>query len=186
MVMALASGVVLALAVVGPAAAVHGRSVPFSMDIVGLDEPLNGDPFTWDTFDGRCSVPSNWVTTINSAGTAAHMGDVTVVQSHCTIIHIVPPPPFAAQFADGTMTVTGADGDELWLEYHGGFSFMPTGETSGLSDLTYIATIHGGTGRFVGATGDVMGRAIDNWPEGPNTAHFTGTIKYDPSVQAGG
>ncbi len=92
--------------------------------VAAADEPLEmspGSPFVRDTFGARCSLASNWVTTINSAGTAAHLGRVSVTQSHCTIINVFAPPPMPATFGDGEMVITAANGDELWLAYSGSF-----------------------------------------------------------------
>jgi hypothetical protein len=129
-------------------------------------------------------VAADWVLSVSSTGHAAHLGKVTVEQEHCTRIDIftVPNPGVVG---DGRMTVTAADGDELWLAYTATFVFVPGASPDvGVSTITATMTIVGGTGRFEGATGSVMGHAIDNFPAGPHTADFSGTIAYDPAVQA--
>jgi hypothetical protein len=178
----------LALALAGPAAATQGQSVPFGMHVVGADRPLNmspGFPFVRDLFAGRCSITSDWVTTMDTRGTAAHLGRVSVEQSHCTQIDIFSM-PMPATFVDGRMVITAADGDELWVRYTGSFVYTPGATPDvGVSVIDYASmTIVGGTGRFEGATGTLSGSAIDNFPAGPNTAEFSGTIVYHPSVQA--
>lgn len=188
LVLALSAVTALTFALAAPAVATQGQHVPFQMHLVGVDQPLNmsaGFPVVRDTFAGRCSVPSDWVTTIDSSGTAAHLGSVSVLQSHCTQIDIFTTPN-PATVVDGRMTISAADGDELWLTYSGGFIFTPTTAVDvGISDITYTSmTIIGGTGRFDGATGALTGTAVDNFPAGPHTASFTGWIVYDPSVQA--
>lgn len=189
-VIALALGAALVGAVAAPAGATQGRSVPFDMRLVGVDRPLQlspGFPFVGDTFGGRCSAASSWVTTIDSAGTARHIGTVSVVQSHCTVYDVMAPDSTHRPFADGRMVITGADGDQLWVNYAGWFLFTPTSEAVGISDIQYATmTVVGGTGRFEGASGTLTGRALDNFPAGPNTAHVWGSIVYDPSVQAAG
>jgi hypothetical protein len=186
--LAFSAVVVLAFAFAAPAGATQGQHVPVQMHVVGADRPLNmapGFPFVGDTFGGRCSIPSSWVTTIDLHGTAAHLGRVTIVASHCTQFDAFTTPN-PGVFQDGEMTVTAANGDELWLEYAGHFLFTP-GDTPevGVSEISFTTvTVTGGTGRFEGATGSLTGSAIDNFPAGPNTADFAGWIVYDPSVQA--
>lgn len=186
-ILAFLAALALASAVVAPVAATQGQPVPFRMHVVGADRPLNmspGFPVVRDLFGGRCSVASDWVTTMDTAGTAVHLGRVTVIQSHCTRIDIFTTPN-PAVFGDGHMVIKAADGDELWLEYSGSFVFYASGTPDvGVSMITYSTmTVVGGTGRFEGATGSITGRAVDNFPDGPNTADFGGAILYDPSVQ---
>ena len=190
--LAVASALLLVVAFAAPAAATRGQpelAVPIQISIVSpADEPLDmspGFPVVGDTFGGRCSAPSSWVTTINSAGDASRLGHVAVHQSHCTQINVFAPPPLPATFADGRMTVTAANGDELWIAYTGSFLFYPTDEATGLSVLTYSMTIVGGTGRFTGASGSLTGSAEDNFPAGPHVATFIGTITYDASHASG-
>ncbi len=185
--LALLTAAALTLALAAPVAATQGQPVPFRMHLVGLDRPLNmspGFPFVRDTFDGRCSVASDWVTTIDSAGTATHLGRVSVVQQHCTQIDIFATPVMPATVTDGWVTITAADGDQLRLEYAGSFLFYPSAQEAGISYITYSQmTVVGGTGRFAGAAGSITGAAVDDWSAGPNTATFSGWIVYDPSVQ---
>lgn len=191
--LAFLSAVLLVLAVAAPAAATRGQpelQVPFRMSVVAAaDEPLNmspGFPIIRDTFSGRCTAPSDWVTTINSRGTASQLGQVSVTQSHCTQINIFTAPPLPAIFADGQMVITAANGDQLRLEYTGSFLFTPTSaEDTGISNITYaVMTVVGGTGRFAGASGSISGSAVDIFPAGPNVAHFSGTITFDASNSA--
>ena len=185
-ILALSAVVVLAFAFATPAAATQGQHVPIRMDLVGVDQPLNmspGFPFVRDTFAGRCSVPSDWVTTIDMTGTAAHFGRVTAVAQHCTQFDAFTTPN-PGVFQDGRMTVTGPNGDQLWLAYAGHFLFTPGDNPEvGVSDISFTTiTVTGGTGHFEGATGSLTGHAIDNFPAGPNTSTYTGWIVYDPSV----
>lgn len=186
----LAMSAVMVGVLAAPAAATQGQAVPFSMHVVGLDRPLDmspGFPFVGSTFDGRCSVPSTWVTTIDSTGTAAHLGLVSVTQSHCTWFDVLGTATTENPFVDGRMVITAANGDQLWVHYSGYFLFAATSEAVGVSDIHYeTMTIVGGTGRFEGASGSLTGRARDDFPAGPNAASFAGTIVYDPSVQAKG
>lgn len=188
--LAFLSAVLLVLVVAAPAAATRGQpdlQVPFQMHVVAAaDEPLNmspGFPIVRDTFAGRCTAPSDWVTTINSTGTASQLGRVTVTQSHCTQINIFTAPPLPAVLADGRMVITAANGDQLRLVYTGSFLFTPTSaENTGVSNIAYESmTIVGGTGRFTGASGSISGSAVDNFPAGPNVASFSGMITFDAS-----
>jgi hypothetical protein len=185
---ALTMGALIIGVLAGPVSASQGRPVPFQMHVVGLDRPLDmspGFPFVGSTFDGRCSVPSTWVTTIDSTGTAAHLGHVSVTQSHCTWFDVLGTAATENPFVDGQMVITAANGDELWVHYSGYFLFAAASEAVGVSDIHYeTMTIVGGTGRFEGASGSLTGRARDDFPTGPNAASYAGTIVYDPSVQA--
>jgi hypothetical protein len=188
LILALSAVTALTFALAAPAVATQGQHVPFQMHLVGADRPLNmspGFPVVRDAFAGRCSVPSDWVTTIDLRGTAEHLGRVSVVASHCTQFDIFTTPN-PGVFQDGEMVVKAANGDELWLEYAGHFLFTP-GDTPevGVSAISFTTvTVVGGTGRFEGATGSLTGHAIDNFPAGPHIASFSGWIVYDPSVQA--
>lgn len=187
-ILALSAVLALGLAFAAPAAATQGQHVPFKMHVVGADLPSNmspGFPFVRDTFGGRCSVPSDWVLGVELKGTAAHLGRVSVTAEHCTQIDIftVPNP---GSFRDGEMTITAANGDELWLEYAGHFVFTPAGAPDvGVSQIAFTTvTVTGGTGRFEGATGSLTGRSVDNFPAGPHTADFGGWIVYDASARS--
>jgi hypothetical protein len=188
LILALSTVIALAFALAAPVAASQGQPVPFRLHGHGADRPLNmspGFPFVRDTFDGRCSVPSDWVTTIDLQGTAGHLGRVSAVASHCTQIDIFTTPN-PGVFEDGWMVVRGANGDELWLTYTGSFLFTPQGgPETGISRIDFsTVTVAGGTGRFAGATGSLTGSAVDHFPAGPDIADFAGWIVYDPSVQA--
>ncbi len=184
----------LVVALVGPSVAMAGQpdqQLQFDMRIVGADLPLEmgpGEPpfIQLSTFDGRCSVPSTWVTTINSAGTSRALGHVTVTNSHCTTFPFFDNPPQHATFVDGRMTITAANGDELWVHYSGSFDFTPgVNPPAGVSAIHYSSmTVVGGTGRFVDATGHLTGEAIDDWPAGANVATFDGTVTYQASNRA--
>ena len=158
------------------------------MHLSGVDRPLDMAPgappfLERSTFGGRCSRAVDWVTTIDSNGTATHLGRVSVLQSHCTRFDFLASPPMPADFTDGRMVVTAANGDELWIRYSGTFLFYPGATVEeGQSDISYGSmTIAGGTGRFEGASGTITGSAIDNWPAGPHVADFHGRIEYDAS-----
>ncbi|HEU4672531.1 MAG TPA: hypothetical protein VFS32_06520 [Candidatus Limnocylindrales bacterium] len=193
--LALFAAATLALALAAPAAATRGQAahaVPFQMQTAGLDRPLEmapGVPPDLDrsTFGGRCSQPSDWVTTIDSTGVARHLGAVSVLNSHCTQFDFRSAPPMPGTFEDGRMTVTAANGDELWVEYSGSFLFWPGDRPdAGTSEIVMDQmTIVGGTGRFVHASGSLHGTALDEFGTGADNGEFSGWILYSASDRAG-
>jgi hypothetical protein len=184
----------LLLAVAAPAAATRGQptlAVPFHLQMSGVDRPLQMAPgvppfLDRSTFGGRCSVASDWITTVDSTGVAAHLGLVSVTSSHCTRFDFFAPSPSLSVFDSGRMVVSGANGDELWISYSGTFLFYQGATPDvGLSIATFSTmTIEGGTGRFAGASGSLTGSATDNFPAGPNITTLSGTIVYDASARA--
>ncbi len=84
------------------------------------------------------------VATVSTAtGTASHLGRMGMSGSHCT--------PSGDTFGPGTMTMTSASGDEVFMEYTGSAPFPGPGTT--VIDVHIDFTIVGGTGRFATATG---------------------------------
>lgn len=78
---------------------------------------------------------------LEGTGTATHLGRYTLVSE------IVLEPIFAT--ADGTMTLTAADGSTLVASFTGVGIRLP----NDIADITEVATITGGTGRFAGVSG---------------------------------
>ncbi|MFO7547361.1 MAG: hypothetical protein R6X29_00620 [Acidimicrobiia bacterium] len=162
--------VVAMLAIAVPVFA--GRSVerPIREDlsgyIVGIEFAPNFPAHAGVTFGGRCSVPSQWISTMSGTGTISHLGRVSWTTEHCFQL-------FAGTFNDAELVITAANGDKLFATYKG----VMTGET------TYVETmvITGGTGRFAGATGTVD---ETGWFD-PGTGYMEvtgrGTITYDSS-----
>lgn len=88
----------------------------------------------------------NWgmLATVSSAtGTASHLGRTAMSASHCT--------PSGETFGPGTMTMTSASGDEVFIDYTGSAPFPGPGTTVIKVHIDF--TVVGGTGRFKGATG---------------------------------
>lgn len=97
---------------------------------------------------------------ISYTGTATHLGKFTREER----LFLNPDGTFT-----GTIVFTAANGDELWLEFAGGFISPTTAEGS--------YTFTGGTGRFAGATGTAGFEAYT--PDGLHvTASFEGSISY--------
>jgi hypothetical protein len=123
------------------------------------------------------------------AGQMSHLGSVEYELTQCTV-------PGPEGFASvGMVTLTAANGDELWLEHTmlsqivGDFDPDPDGFT-----LEGEWTAVGGTGRFAHATGygtlhgvgDILdGEAIFDIPDGLAQFNFTGKIAYDASDRSG-
>ena len=122
---------------------------------------------------------------IEAIGHSTLMGLVTDVQSHCTPLPINPelagPPPAdapPAPFVLGEATLTGANGDTIYGVYEGLATFTATGLV-----IDGKLTTTGGTGRFLGVTGE--GRAFG--VQGPSSSAMilTGTMSSPGSAKKG-
>jgi hypothetical protein len=129
------TGLVLALGVLVPVTALGKPG--------GTDRPVHGNGSG---------------TTVVDLGTLAFALDSTSVVSHVgqSTLHIdgviTPTGPSTFTVA-GPLTLTAANGDQLF----GDFSGSGTNVASGGSTGTTATTITGGTGRFTGASGSVSG-----------------------------
>lgn len=136
------------------------------------------------TFDGRCSLPSDYVITATFEGHATHAGRIAGEASHCSQIEWTPQGPGGATYSDGRGVMTTANGSTIVLRYGNGTTGVnpATGEMWFKDNWTFI----GGTGHFVGASGAGTegGRfkdfnAVLSGTPIPMT--MEGTITYDPS-----
>jgi hypothetical protein len=100
---------------------------------------------------------------VSSAGSGylSGLGAVTMTESHTTTILA------ASQYKtslvmDGRATIADAAGDQLFLVFGGAGVFTKPSQF----DDTFAYTVTGGTGRFVGASGDGFIRSTDK----PGTA----------------
>ncbi len=102
-------------------------------------------------FDGRCSVPSDYVIAATFTGEVTHAGRVTGTTSHCSQITWSPQGPIGSTYSDGRGTMVSADGSELSLRYSNGITGVDpdTGDTWFRDSVT----LEGLTGLFEGATG---------------------------------
>ena len=134
--------------------------------VVGIEYAPNFPAHAGDTFGGRCSVPSQWISRMSGTGTISHVGRVSWTTEHCFQL-------FAGTFGDADLVITAANGDKLYGTYEG----VMTGETTWVETLI----ITGGTGRFEGASGTV---AESGWFD-PGSGYMEvtgrGTITYDAS-----
>lgn len=182
------AAIVLVLCVVAlvatPASATHGqpaKALPFTAYISGYTDhfiPAGPNfPFDSSTFNGRCSVPANWIIGIAGSGEGARLGDLTWSVEHCS--RFTPTGPNMAgtgSYADGVMTYVAANGDELHLTHTGTFEIV-----DGVSYIEGTATIVGGTGRFAGASGSLTETGFQPLATDFLQVWNTGTIVFDAS-----
>lgn len=117
------------------------------------------------------------------SGDASHLGRIAFVGNDCvSIIGGTPDQPvFLFSGAEGSVTITAANGDKLYGKYWG--TFMPTGKskTKGLVSYQLIDggfSISKGTGSFVNAyaSGDITGQEELNLLNDPNLPKSNGTV----------
>lgn len=156
------------LAAAVPAAAGVSVERPIKEDLTGYLAGLVYSPSfpDGDYFEGRCSEPSQWISTMSGTGQVSHLGRVTWATEHCFQL-------FAGTFGDAELVITAANGDKLFGTYNG----VMTGETTFAESMI----ITGGTGRFSGASGTI---AENGWFD-PITGYMeitgVGSIIYDAS-----
>ena len=66
---------------------------------VGIEYAPNFPAHAGDTFGGRCSVPSQWISTMSGTGTISHLGTVSWTTEHCFQL-------FAGTFSDADLVIT--------------------------------------------------------------------------------
>ena len=154
----------------------HGASEPLPLRMTGIGllrgqdfAPGFGPPdFGKSDFGGRCSVPSDFVIRFSLDGEGAHLGSYAADLEHCTHID------WATGFStllDGVVTITAANGDELWGRY----------ERSGGSGTPEHYLFNGGTGRFADASGEGMALVACDRATGTCEFQLEGWILYDAS-----
>lgn len=120
-------------------------------------------------------------------GHATHLGTFSGVGSTCItgVIQPDPNPPFlpagpapyfTAEFYNPLWTLTGANGDELWLESYDAVAVFSMVDNSLVAEGRM--RVVGGTGRFAGATGDAMVGAVNEDGIGPDDFSGSGWISY--------
>lgn len=152
------------------------QELPFQLSgdavLLGQDfAPGFGPPtFGRSDFDGRCSVPSDFVINFALEGRATHLGKVTAVAEHCTLLDFA---TGGFSESDGVMIFTTANGDELWSDYQRTTNAVP-------EDHEFV----GGTGRFAGASGGGRGRPDCDRAAGTCVFELEGVIVYDASSRS--
>jgi len=136
------------------------------------------------TFDGRCSVPSDYVIGAAFTGEATHAGRVTGTTEHCSQIMWGPQGPMGAAYSDGQGAVLSANGSTITIRYGNG----TTGVDAASGELWFhdMWEFIGGTGMFAGVTGsgDEGGRFMDFnalLAGAPVAMWMDGSFTYSPS-----
>lgn len=117
-----------------------------------------------------CPVMPTALYATTATGQATHLGRATLSSTNC----VYPNLPMLV-FIGPAVTITAANGDQLWATYEG--QANPALKTStGLFDLKGRFKIVGGTGRFQGAQGcgDLSGSEQISSPE-PTLGNFPAT-----------
>ena len=130
-------------------AAIHATSLPFRGDISG-------------TTEGFFTPPATLEIILSGEGNATHLGRFTSEE------HAVG--TFPNPVATGTWVFTAANGDRLFATTES----IGTPVGPGIDDVKTVATITGGTGRFVDASGSFTA-LIRSSHEG-NTGEFSGSF----------
>ena len=161
-----------------------GKQLGFTGYVQGFVTPVfaPGFPFVRDTFGGRCSVPSDYMTFWSGVGQSSHTGLIKAAGSDCDRINVV---TGALTYGDGVIDEYGANGDHIYGTYTNGQGVLG-------GNIADEWTIVGGTGRFTGATGSGVEQFILLAPPSftgapiPFINPWQGTISYDASQRAGG
>jgi hypothetical protein len=139
------------------------------------------DPERADTGEPTApGCPAGTFTRYHSSGTGyyLHLGRTRVVVTQCTRVDFA---TGAGSFADGTITLTAANGDRLVLAQHGTFQLSPWPGFS-RSDIDVLDwVVVGGTGRFAHATGAGTGHGFSDdvaTPASTTTVWLSGSISY--------
>lgn len=122
---------------------------------------------------GRCApaLTVNFGPSAFAASGTSNFGNFSYVASHC----IAAPPPGA--YYDGQFSWTFADGT-LTGTHNGSLSFLAPGQFSVVENLLFT----GGTGRFAGASGNLVATGVVSFglfqgsPASFGDASFTGTL----------
>ena len=163
--LALAVSVLLVMGLVATASAGAG-SRPFKGSVVG-EVAFNEVPVT------VCPNYGGLRTESSAIGTSTHLGKTVMTAMHCT--------PLGDDFGPGTMTLTSASGDQVWITYHGSAPFPGEGVTVYQGSIEF--KVIGGTGRFEDAVGggtmiiEIVFQGLED-PAWPAKWVWNGTIGY--------
>jgi len=161
--------ITLVLASAAPVAAGNTKEKPFHAELHGYLLGFNTDPAV---IADRCTDPSNtWaVTSFEGWGDVTRLGDSYAYAEHCSYIE----PAFT--YGEGTLTLTGANGDVLLAVYGPGESiFLPEPLVGFTDGFTFT---DGGTGRFAHASGGGWEHGSLNFDTGAFSLWMDGDIAY--------
>ncbi|MFH1765048.1 MAG: hypothetical protein ABIF09_12750 [Gemmatimonadota bacterium] len=133
--------------------------------------------------EGRCPPQHPLLLMYEGAGTATHMGRITVVGSECAYFN--PQDPSTLSTGQSQFTFTAANGDQLFVAYdQTTIGFEPAPSPWLLWSAAIYAT--GGTGRLEGAVlVDVRWNGGANLMTNETYSSFDGWIRYDASNRSG-
>lgn len=100
------------------------------------------------TSEDRCSVDSVVFETLELTGNLAHLGAATIEGSACLQFDFV---TGELDFSDPEVTMTAANGDELWAVV----TQIDSTEVDGWVEADILDEFTGGTGRFASASGSM-------------------------------
>ena len=173
----------LGLLIAAPAEATNGqptKALPIAGVLIGHTASfIPAGPnvgFDTSTFGGRCSVPSTWIIGLAGTGTFSHLGPLTFEGTQCTQYN---PATGTGTYRDGDFTIVADNGDALEFAHHGSFEII-----NNVTHLTGTATVTGGTGRFVGATGTMSENGTQDLATDVLEVTYSGTITYNAAMRA--
>jgi hypothetical protein len=138
-----------------------------------------GFPVERSTFEGRCSIPSDYIVEFSANGEATRLGECTIVFGHCSRMNMdAGTGAVSFDYGDGRATFVAANGDELHGTYDDGDADLMADGTVAWHDTFVLA---GGTGRFEGAVGGGAEMGVTDSVTGWTTWEFEGIITYDAS-----
>lgn len=161
--------ITLVLASATPVAAGNTKEKPFQAELHGYLHGFNTDTAI---IADRCADPLNtWaVTSFEGWGDVSRLGYSYAYAEHCSYNE----PAFT--YGEGTLTITGANGDVLMAEYGPGESFFLPEPLVGFQDgFTFV---DGGTGRFAHASGSGWEHGSLNFDTGAFSLWMDGGINY--------
>jgi hypothetical protein len=114
-------------------------------------------------------VPPFVTVHVEGGGTASHLGRFTFDSTHVV--------NFIDLTGSGTASLTAANGDQLTGELHG----VASPRDAGVFHIVETLTITGGTGRFAGASGEIVIERL-SVPGGPANGTTTGSLEGQVTV----
>jgi len=153
---------------VSPVSPSSARSGVLSLDSASLSSTAQSVPFK-GSFEGTQTLtplePPLGAVSGSGVGTGTLLGQFTVAFPHTV--------NFATRVGEGTFTFAAANGDILTADFTG----QVTQEGPPVSIVEH-ATITGGTGRFVAATGTFTVQRTFEPATGATAGSFAGTISF--------